>query len=730
MTLGGSYVFNVAVILNESETERYGWANILPVLKRATERHAYNFHAYTASNFEEFVRRINNYDSVFISTNACNDELLFAKLVASKEAIAEFLARGKGLFASLQKRLIDVGSVTGFLPDVYEYRTIGRSEPSSAGDISVAVDGTESLLLSYPKRITIDRILDRCRHNHFKHHLYRGHIAPVNEYNYTSILVDSSYGDVRRLLLCSRFDFDARLVISTVPLDWEGHVDFLTNIILFVTEGQPLAAFVRKHGSETIDYEYLVSCATYHRIRGRSYDVETLDDPIIRTDVHKFHVLDPGWSEEEATKYWKRVSAAESDHDCRVYSFKRHGDVPSLVEHSKHSFSDGLIREAIAWLSARFHEGRFQGSFWITRDVLELYVSLSLPVDSIRDDILQRARQHDVNGSYDSLMGSTCALIEVYAWLLGTESDEYRRSLQWINENLEHAAVYDQQSALLTLHSLGESYDESTYRRLYNRLNDIPQERRAEMSELDLCRNARFCLLGNHDSAWEWVRVVNDAQSADGKWTNGARTATTVLFLLSVRDGIPTSRRELDSRIGRGVSFLAAEFNRDGACWYGDVLSTARATLALKTFQRLLEYPVEEAFLSIQRQQVLTTTARSATYATEAIDGIRSELATAKRRLRQSEQQITHYQKMRPQLERSRTALLFVVVALSALMVYLIHSERHVEVMTLLQAFVKDLSITIPAVIVFAIGTWLHVTFIRLAEKKSATESEPLSSDE
>lgn len=723
-------MFNVAVILNESETERYGWANILPVLKRATEQRRYEFHAYTASNFEEFVRRIGSYDSVFISTNACNDELLFAKLVSSKAAIADFLAQGKGLFASLQKRLIDVGSVTGFLPDEYEYQTIGRREPSSAGDISFPVDGKESLLLTYPKRITAERILDRCRHNDFKHHLYRGHIAAVNEYNYTSILVDASYGEIRHLLVCSRFDFDARLVISTVPLDWEGHIDFLTNIILFVTEGQPLAAFVRKRGYETIDYEYLVSCATYHRVRGREYEVETLDDSIIRTDVHKFHVLGPGWSEEEATKYWKRVSGAEPDHDCRVYSFKRHGDVPSLVEHSKHSFSDGLIREAIAWLSARFHEGRFQGSFWITRDVLELYVSLSLSVDSIRDDILERARQHDVNGSYDSLMGSTCALIEVYAWLLGTDSPEYQRSLRWIADNLQQAAAYDQQSALLTLHSLGEAYDESTYRRLYNRLNDIPQERRLEMSELDLCRNARFCLLGNHESAWDWVRVVSDIQGADGKWTNGARTATTLLFLLSIRDRIPTSRRELDSRIGRGVSYLAAEFNRDGACWHGDVLSTARATLALKTFQRLLEYPVEEAFLSIQRQQALTTTARSATYATEAIDGIRSELALAKRRLKQNTQQIAHYQKMRPRLERARTALLFVVVALAALAVYLIHSHRHVEAAALLQAFVKDLSITIPAVIVFAIGTWLHVTFIRLAEKKSATESEPLPSDD
>src|SRR5205823_2366401 len=135
------------------------------------------------------------------------------------------------------------------------------------------------------------------------------------------------------------------------------------------------------------------------------------------TDIHKFHLLSPGWSEEEAASYWKRVS--EADQDCRVYCFKKADGVPSLVEYSRYSFSNAMIRESLAWLSACFKNGRFQGSFWITRDVLELYVSLSLPLDSIRDEVLRRAQEHDVNGSYDGLMGSTCALLEVYAWLLG-----------------------------------------------------------------------------------------------------------------------------------------------------------------------------------------------------------------------------------------------------------------------------------------------------------------------
>src|SRR3990170_273490 len=103
-----------------------------------------------------------------------------------------------------------------------------------------------------------------------------------------------------------------------------------------------------------------------------------------------------------------------------------------------------------------------------------------------------------------------------------------------------------------------------------------------------------------------------------------------MLFGWRPRNWTSAAAREVDQMISKGISFLSSEFNRSGVCWDGDTLTTAKATQALKMFQRLLEYPVEEAFLSIRRQYRTILNTQSSLYANLAIEGIRKELAGAK----------------------------------------------------------------------------------------------------
>ena len=708
-------MYRVAVLLNESETQRYGWASIIPVLQNSVDHHEYAFQAFTSANVAEFLQRHHHYDSLFISYNACNDELLYSSLVTHRNIIADFLNSGRGLFVCFQKRLADAKTISGFLPPEYEYQILGRQEPSREGVISIPTASKDSILLRFPKRIVPEEVLYRCRNNDFKEHIYRGSLIPENKYNYVPLMVDDSYGSPRDLILASRYDFRARVILSTIPLDWEGHLNLLSNIIVFITEGVPMVACVGKRNSDVLDYDYLVWSLKFHKVSGRTYWVDTLEDQTIRTDIHKFYVLGPGWTEDECSAYWKRVS--KTGQDCRVYSFKRTAGVPSLVEYSTFAFSDRLIAESVAWLNSRFSNGRFQTSFWITRDVLEMLRVLGLPLDSVRDEILRRTRAHDTGGSYDNLMGSSCALIEICSWLLGRDTVEYRRSLRWINDNFGAASRYEQQTAILTLAKLKEPYVHEVYRDIYNRLCEIPRSSRLQMSEVDLCRNAEVCLLEEPESALEWVDVLAELQRSDGRWTNTARTATALNFLLANMNSLVSESRMVDRMIAKGISFLCSEFGRSGSCWNGDALATAKAAQALKLFQCVLEYPVEEAFLSIRGQQHAIANTRSSEYANFAIDGIRKELAVVKLSLDKQAQLIDRYRKTKKRFEAGKTLVMLEVVVFAALAVYIFHKERWHDIAVLLNEFVRDLRVTIPAVILFLVGTWLHVRFIRMEEK-------------
>jgi hypothetical protein len=709
-------MYRVAVILNESETERYGWANVLPVLRKSVDHNEYDFDPYTAANIADFFRQISSYDSIFISYNACNDELLYEKLVANRSTIANFLDSGKGLFISFQKRVTDNKSLSGFLPEEYEYQIQGRKEASSEGRIEVPSGSEGSILLRFPRRVSTTEVLHRCRINEFKAHLYRGFIIPKNTYNFTPVFVDTSYGDQRKILVSTRYDFHARIVISTMPLDWEGHLNLLGNIITFISEGFPLVALVAKRGSETLDYDYLVSSLKFHKIPGKLYKVDNLDAQAIRTDVHKFYVFGPGWSEKQCADYWGRVHT--KDQDCRAYFFRETSGIPSLVEYSKYSFSDSIILESLAWINSKFKDGAFQSSFWITYDVVDMLTSMSVSLDYVQDDILRRIREHDADGSYDALMGATCALVEMYSWLLGKDSSEYRRSLAWIGDNVHLASYYDQQTVILTLAKLGEPYNPETYRDIYNSLSDIPHTARLELSELELCRNAQFCLIEESDSALGWIDVLVRSQGVEGKWTNGARTATTVTFLTRHREMLSGALREVDEMISKGISYLSSEFNRSGVCWNSDVLTTAKATLALKLFQRLLEYPVEEAFLSIQRQHRTISNTQSSLYANLAIEGVRKELAEVKKDLDRHKGAVEYYKKTKTRFDIAKSIGVIVFVAVGALIIYMFHKERGHDFIKFIKDFIGDLQFIIPTVIAFLIGTWLHVKFIKWEERR------------
>lgn len=711
-------MYRVAVVLNESETQRYKWADVVPVLRTAVDRTTYTFEAFTAANIQDFFYRKNAYDSIFISANACNDELLYAELVRNREHVIAFLHDGKGIFVSFQKRLADYQRVTGFLPEEYEYQILGRQEPSAEGSVEIASGGAEHILLRFPHRIAAPEILHRCRNNDFKAHLYRGTLKPANPYNFTALLLDPTYGDLRNIFMCSRYDFRARVVISTMPLDWEGHVHLLGNVLTYITEGVPLVAFIERRNSRSLDFDYLVSTTRFHRIPSRVYDVERLDDTTIRIDVHKFHVLGAGWSDADCAAFWKRIR--RQDHDCRLYALKKTADdLPSLVVCSEHSFSDSIIQEAIAWINSRFRNGRYQTSFWITHDVVEVLITLGLPTDSIKEDVVRRGMEHDKDGSYDGLMGATCALIEVYAWLLGQSSDAYQRSLNWIVTNFDRCSKYDQQTAILTLARLSESYDVDHYRKIGNDLTAMPAVQRLELTEVDICRNAEFLLLEGNDGAIDWTRDLAARQDASGRWTNAARTASTVIFLVTRRPKLAAAANDVDQMIYRGISFLSAEFNREGTCWYGDVLTTAKAILALYFFQRLLTYPVEEAFLSIRRQRATIERSESSIYASQAIDSIRTELVSVRNERDKHARVVEKHRKLKRRVRVARSLVIFMFIMAGAFVEYIAHEHLGPRVLHFVQMFMSDLRYIVPAVILFLISISIHVWFIRAAERRS-----------
>lgn len=144
-------VYRVAIVENESESIRYPYANLAPKLKQVARLRNYEFSRFDAQGIGRLLAPdlLLTFDALVIATNATSDENILRQLRdAGRASIETFLAAGKGLFISSQKKLSTPAAserqserdgYTGFLPTELDVRAIERPERSSSeGEVSVA----------------------------------------------------------------------------------------------------------------------------------------------------------------------------------------------------------------------------------------------------------------------------------------------------------------------------------------------------------------------------------------------------------------------------------------------------------------------------------------------------------------------------------------------------------------------------------------------------------------
>jgi hypothetical protein len=100
-------MYKVAVIQNESEMQRTGYANVIAKLRNINRfKEKYEFDLYTVVNlrdlFERGLNHLCRYDSLIITTNAASDKIAYKILVDNKETIEKFIQKGKGIFIASQ----------------------------------------------------------------------------------------------------------------------------------------------------------------------------------------------------------------------------------------------------------------------------------------------------------------------------------------------------------------------------------------------------------------------------------------------------------------------------------------------------------------------------------------------------------------------------------------------------------------------------------------------------
>lgn len=640
-------MYRVAIIQNESEMLRSGYANIILKLNRVERLSRYSFELFNVVNIQNLFtsgdNHLKNFDSLIITTNATSDKFVLTVLQQNKKSIEEFVSCGKGIFISSQKKLStanfnpkgDEGK-TKFLPDLYEFYTVERpkiEKDSGEGQISI-YNNEDHILLQYPKKVTAEKTKEHCENNEFKKHLYRSHVIPNTNSSYIPIFVDTSYEEVpsRSLMMVNLVPHNSeRIVISTIAIDWEFHENLLTNLISYITEGLPKVAFIGNANVKHGDFDFLLTSARLSKIAHETYDdVTTIKKELFL--IHNTYIFSSEWDEQYISTFLRNINSSGINTPVgkksyvRVYYFKKIDNILTLTQYSNFSTIDLMIDSSILWINSKFSGGMWGNSFWITHDILIMMHDIGIDIETYITPIIKDVRKHYIEFSYDGVIGATSGLLELFFLLdskykselitEGITTNDLKGMLSWVIEKFNSQAVYDAQTVILTLNKYHTeiftnnqyNIDIKKYSEMLNIVCGSFYSKNADIekySEIDLCRYISICLIcrNKEHEIVKLLGILKKNQAPNGKWTNTGRTAHVLVFLLknfSKLIGITNADINIDDMIYNGILYLRAEYNWESSNWGNDLQATAKAIHAIGLYNKQNKYSTQDFFKTLE----------------------------------------------------------------------------------------------------------------------------------
>lgn len=668
-------MFKVAILQSDREAIRAGYVEIGPTLAAQPELSDYAFRIFDTSNLADLFGETSNdlmqFDALFIGTNATSEQPIIQTLQREREKLADFLSSGRGVYVGSQKKLSQRWSEqdtelqsTGFLPDQLELCFVerpaaegdsGRGRIRETGSFPLATATSSDLILHFPRTVNASDVEAICTTNRFRRHFYRSMLRPAFPACYDTLLHDEKSGLRRSLLIASSGRTGlARVVASTIVLDWELHTDLLVNIIRFISEGKPSFAFFHHGTSAPGDYRYILDNARIAKLSHVCYDASLPDPNDIVVRHHETLIFAPGWEEADVFAFRENLIAADLTIAKEVIRRRfyhvlaaEEGLPPRLVQTTTISAVDRECDEGIAALKPRVKNGLWEASFWTTFDVLMLLQQRGGDASSFIDETIEAISAHLVSGSYDSVMPASCATLELrFACSVGSfgQSDRvsafgagWPETLTWIVRNFAKQSPYDQLTAALAIARLKQN-PQFTLPAGIGNADEIAQWRPAQTgtSELDLIRTLEFAALTGPpcDQRSEVLDRLLEMQAANGAWADERRTGLVCDILARVIRGTISAedqRHAIDVALFKGVNFLRSL--RLSGRTDAEPLASALALRALDSFNRALPISTQDFLPEIGRSADETIQSNALRASSQYIDECLRQITDLKRRV-------------------------------------------------------------------------------------------------
>lgn len=613
--------YKIAIIQNEKEVFKYDCADWNNLFKDNPAFSFYKLKYFDEHNITDLLDTLKEYDAAFFATNAFNSTIIYEACKEHLSDIGYFIESGKGLFIGYSSK----NKAHEFLPEKYRIEQKERLFDENDSEMDGLLEFFPHPLTQAHKTVSLTQYENTAKHHTTIAGLYFDYLLFEEKHNsvYDKIVIDKKYKNDRSLLVSTKIATGARLVITTLPIDWQKQIDFFINIVKFCTEGEPIIKIISKDGVASNDFsrEYLSRQLNLYK---RPFLFETLSSlNEVSLDGCKFEtiIFDCAWKDKEVDQFCEQNLTEIYNKNIRVlhyYNYKSSRDpIYKLTVHSAFQQVDLIEEGLLIAIQERTPNEKnkysYDSSLLTTYESIKLLQQNNIKNEDLYNKIICTGKKRLLaDGSYDAMFVASANFYAVWTLCdMNAKADEKYLLLQnYIKKGLlgngtSSVSAYEKAQVLYFLKDTDVLSLDEQRELVLSLIAPLSLANREDIFSYGISNcwsvfsDNISILQDNQLSRKDLSALVKNLLSLLGDMKNDSKIVILSNYILTlsniIKYNVVTDTGDLRILYKLLFASIGQIYDRkDGVLWNDDIYSSCFAIKALKRFSELSTYPIDE----------------------------------------------------------------------------------------------------------------------------------------